>query len=240
MKAIHRYLLIVRQKAFEVLFAPTWKGMRTPYASLVTASACIEMDVPASSATIVFRNASFTESDELPDWPSEAVTVLSRFSDDGFETLHQYDFTPNPKAKAVSVEGKVSEGTMDRIPCVFPSEPSSVRCVAPSCCDLRVGPSGKGFWTENRNIIIRHARTPARCLIGFTVKEKSCAEKSVKALEGCPAELDLCKDPLYSRRCNIHEIMWKKYMITATALEDTVGRIAIGDVTGRVEVLDLA
>ena len=238
MKPINRYLLIVRQRAFELVLAPTWKGVRTSPSLLAKVSACIEMDTPASSSVVVFRNTLPSSSDDLPDWPAEPVTVLSRCSDQGFETLHQYDLLPNPKAKQLDTD-KNLDVTMDCPPCIFPSQVTRVCSVAPSSCDFRVGSSGKGFWTETRNITLRHVRTPARCLVGFTVGPNPY-ERMFKSPEQRAAHLQLCKDPLYTRRCNIHEILWKKYMITSTALEDTVGRIAVGDVTGMVEVWDLA
>ncbi|TFK91355.1 hypothetical protein K466DRAFT_515555 [Polyporus arcularius HHB13444] len=232
-KPLNRYLLVVRQRAFEVIIAPTWMGIRASYASLMKVCAHIELDIPASSAVVVARNSSFALADELPDWPAEPVTVLARHVDDGFELLYQYDLFPNPKAQA---SAKVLEAA-DCPPCIFPSLYTRVISVAPSCCDFRVGSSGKGFWTETRNITLRHARTPARCLVGFTVRPNPYEGKDPTRRT---AHLQLCKDTLYARRCNIHEILWKKYMISSTALEDTVGRIAVGDVTGRVEVLDLA
>ncbi|KAI0692024.1 hypothetical protein C8T65DRAFT_670163 [Cerioporus squamosus] len=234
-KPLNRYLLIVRQRAFEVIAAPTWMGTRASYASLMKVCAHIELDIPASSAVVVARNSSFAPDDELPDWPTEPVTVLARYSDDGFEMLHQYDLLPNPKTQA---SAKVPEAA-ECPPCIFPSQYTRVISVAPSCCDFRVGSSGKGFWTETRNITLRHARTPARCLVGFTVRSNPY-EREGKDPMRRTAHLQLSKDTLYQRRCNIHEILWKKYMISSTALEDTVGRIAVGDVTGRVEVLDLA
>ncbi|KAM5540282.1 hypothetical protein V8D89_006101 [Ganoderma adspersum] len=235
-KPVNRYLLVVRQRTFEVTFAPSWKGIRTPQASLIASSMCIEMDLPATSSVIVFRDNSLAARQEAPDWPTDPVTVLSRYSDDGFDTMHQYDLLPNSKAE--SEDGPKCNGTMGRLPCVFPSQYTRVVSVAPSSCDLRVGPSGKGFWTETRNITLRHARTPARCLVGFTINPGPY--DSGKKGDIQPASLELCQDVLYSRRCNIHEILWKKYMVASTALEDTVGRIAVGDVTGKVEVLDLA
>ncbi|KAH9942407.1 uncharacterized protein BXZ73DRAFT_40976 [Epithele typhae] len=240
-KVINRYLLVIRQRAFEVLFAPTWKGMRASYPSLVSASVSIEMDISASNATIVFRQSPYDASEDQPDWPSEPVTVLSRYSDDGFDTLHQYDFLPNPMAKRTELEKGAPPTTMEYIPCIFPSRSTTIVSVAPSSCDFRVGPSGKGFWTETRNITLRHARTPARCLVGFTVRPATPRDRDPKACKARRvARLELCKDALYWRRCNIHEILWKKYMMVSTAFEDTVGRIAIGDAMGRVEVLDLA
>ena len=236
MKPLNRYLLVVRQRAFEVIAAPTWMGIRAPYASLMHVCAHIELDITASSAVIVARNPSFASTDELPDWPADPVTVLARYSDDGFELLRQYDLLPNPKAQA---SAKIPEATMDCPPCIFPSRNSRIISVAPSCCEFRVGSSGKGFWTETRNITLRHARTPARCLVGFTVRSNPY-ESETKDPSRRTAHFQLCKDTLYTRRCNISEILWKKYMISSTALEDTVGRIAVGDVTGRVEVLDLA
>ena len=118
MKPLNRYLLVVRQRAFEVIAAPTWMGIRAPYASLMHVCAHIELDITASSAVIVARNPSFASADELPDWPAHPVTVLARYSADGFELLRQYDLLPNPKAQA---SAKIPEATMDCPPCIFPS-----------------------------------------------------------------------------------------------------------------------
>ena len=133
-KPVNRYLLIVRQRTLEVTLAPSWKGVRVPQASLVAASMCIEMDVPASSSVIVFRDNSLVVHEDPPDWPSDPVTVLSRYSDEGFDTLHQYDLLPNPKAQSESSAGssKSCNGMMDRLPCVFPSKCTRVLSVAPS------------------------------------------------------------------------------------------------------------
>lgn len=237
-KPVNRYLLVVRQRTFEVTFAPSWRGIRTPHAALISSSLCLEMDLPASSSVVVFRDNSLASRQEAPDWPTDPVTVLSRYIDEGFDTLHQYDLLPNPKAKGEG-SSKPCNGAMDRLPCIFPSQYTQVISVAPSSCDLRVGPSGKGFWTETRNVTLRHSRTPARCLVGFTINPGPY-DNGGKSGDVRPASLELCQDVLYSRRCNIHEILWKKYMVVSTALEDTVGRIAVGDVMGKVEVLDLA
>ncbi|KAJ8472738.1 hypothetical protein ONZ51_g8335 [Trametes cubensis] len=257
-KPVNKFLLVVRQRTFEVLPAPSWRGVRAPYSALVTASATIELDIPASSSVIVVREVFSPCTEEPPDWPDEPVTVLSRYSDDGFETMHQYDLLPNLKAREPAEskdKGKDKDKEkdkdghgplLDRLPCIFPSQYTRVMSVAPSCCDLRVGPSGKGFWTETRNIVVRHAKNPARCLVGFEVgavedDDGAAQERAKAAGPRVPkAQVKMCQDVLYARRCNIHEILWKKYMISATALEDTVGRIAVGDVTGKVEVLDLA
>lgn len=239
-KAINRYLLIVRQRALELVLAPTWQGVRTPYSGLSRVVSCIEMDAPASSAVIVYRKTTSSPiDDDIPDWPAEPVTVLSRTSDQGFETLQQYDLLPNPKAKQPGQSKDTDVTVPDFSPCLFPSQCTRLISVAPSSCDFRVGSCGKGFWTETRNVTLRHTRTPARCLVGFTVRSNPYESKS-KAPGERTADVQLCKDTLYTRRCNIHEILWKNYIMTSTALEDTVGRIAVGDVTGKVEVLDLA
>ncbi|KAI0630408.1 hypothetical protein C8Q77DRAFT_1064119 [Trametes polyzona] len=238
-KPVNRYLLIVRQRSLEVTPAPSWRGVRPPYPALVTASSNIEMEVPASSAVVVVRHVFAASPDELPDWPAEPVTILSRYSDDGFETLHQYDLLPNPKAREKE-DAKEDDLVLDRIPCIFPSDCTRILSVAPSSCDLRVGPSGKGFWTETRNVVVRHAKNPARCLVGFEVTNAKDEPEDGRKAGPPTARVELSKDVLYARRCNIHEILWKKYIICSTALEDTVGRIAVGDVTGKVEVLDLA
>ncbi|KAH9858667.1 hypothetical protein C2E23DRAFT_716722 [Lenzites betulinus] len=240
-KPVNRYLLIVRQRTFEVLPAPSWRGVRPPYPLLVSASTSVEIEPPASSCVVIVRQVFAATPDELPDWPDEPVTVLCRCSDDGFETMHQYDLLPNTKAPDAGDKTKPHDMAVDRAPCIFPSVYTRSIMVAPSSCDLRVGPSGKGFWTETRNIVVRHSKNPARCLVGFEVfpGEKEPGKDGGKAAPP-GARVEVTKGVLYARRCNIHEILWKKYIITATALEDTVGRIAVGDVTGQVEVLDLA
>ena len=52
------------------------------------------------------------------------------------------------------------------------------------------------------------------------------------------SDLHVCEEAVYSRRCDMSEIMWRKYMLTCADLEDTVGRLAVGDRAGKVIVMD--
>ena len=52
------------------------------------------------------------------------------------------------------------------------------------------------------------------------------------------SDLHVCEEAVYARRCDMSEIMWRKYMLTCADLEDTVGRLAVGDRAGKVIVMD--
>jgi len=224
---IGRFLLVVRSLSIQ-LVEHDWVEKEGEPKRLC---AHLIMGYPAREASIIVR-PSPTSKDGQPScpWP---VTVLLRCCDDGFDTIRQYDLLANPKARKGASAGL-------ELPCIFPSQYTRIISVAPSCCDLRVGPNGKGFWIQTRNVTSRHSQYPARCLVGFDVMEgeqedpEMVEEGQVIGANG----LHVCKQELYSRRCDMSEIICKKYSLTTADLEDSVGRIAIGDRHGRVEVLD--
>ncbi|KAI0916415.1 hypothetical protein AcW1_008854 [Taiwanofungus camphoratus] len=228
-KVIGRYVLVVREQSFQLDYAPVWNRVRTWHPKI--RGACVHVDLPVSDAVVVARTTG--GGGEGPcEWPAEPVTVLARCNDDGLDTIQQFDLLPLP-AGAQRVDEPF------RVPCVFPEVYTHVVVVPPSCGRLSAGPGGKGFWMQTRNVTTRHSTYPARCLMGFHVTSNDePGDAKARVCEG--NNLHLCSGNLYSRRCDMGEILWKKYSIVSTALEDTVGRIAIGDRTGRVEVLDFA
>lgn len=247
-RIVNRYMLVVRERSFQLDYAPLWKGQRISYSG--TKAAIVQVDHPASEAVVVVRNTAVNDADP-PDWPSEPVTILTRCMKDGLDTLQQFDLLPKTEAD-IPADGLDKPLGNFTLPCMIPSTWSSVVIVAPSCRDLCISPSGKGFWVQTRNVTSRHSMHPARCLVGFQITRRiGSSEKKSLEPESRPKgtqalwaklgnDLQICHDSLYSRRCDMSEIIWKKYSVMSAALEDTVGRIAIGDRTGRVEVLDFA
>ncbi|PCH36145.1 hypothetical protein WOLCODRAFT_140239 [Wolfiporia cocos MD-104 SS10] len=259
-KVIGRYLLVVRATTFEMGLAPTFNNMRVANAGAM--AVFMTSDLVASEAAIVVRSTSL-DSHRL-EWPTEPVTVLTRVSSDEIDIVHQMDLFPSARTSGAPHKTLGSQEKRHPFPFTRPAACGRAVLVAPSCRDLLVGPSGKGFWAETRNVSQRRSVHPARCLVGFHLTrddklqsqsqegmmvatevdglQKSAqrwAEKDWAATsEG--NTLHLCGDALYARRCDMSEIMWKRYMVASTALEDTMGRLAIGDRNGRVEVLDFA
>lgn len=75
---------------------------------------------------------------------------------------------------------------------------------------------------------------------GTVEGEDPVREKGVKqpgVVEGAN-EMYLCQREVYARRCDMSEIICKRYALMAADIEDAVGRVAIGYRHGWVEVLD--
>ncbi|KAH9947000.1 hypothetical protein B0H21DRAFT_741288, partial [Amylocystis lapponica] len=214
-RPVHRYMVVVREHAIQIVYAPLWNGERAHYAGNI--SACVHMDYGAKSASIIVRTPSGEES---ADWPSEPVTILLRCCpEDGFNTLRQLDLLPVPRAQRMQESGSSTgqkKGIFDP-PCILPPGETKSFVVAPSACKLQVGPSGKGFWIQTRNVTSRHSMYPARCLSGFyvtTASERSTDDDDLKQKDEVQEierpithpyakggnELHLC-GTLWSRRC---------------------------------------
>ncbi|GBE80654.1 hypothetical protein BKA93DRAFT_801705 [Sparassis latifolia] len=238
-KPINRYMLIVREREYQLVYSPIWNGKRTVYGPAKDISACVLTQFPAKDAVIIARSSAAASGDDEVEWPNELVTILIRCSEDGLDTIQQFDLLPAPQSKTVQTEPSEPKEVF-RVPCVFPTGSTRVLVVPPSCCKLNAGSSGKGYWIQTWNVTSRHSEYPARCLMGFHLSsEGEGKDDAIKLQYGQPgSDLNLCQGTLYSRRCDMSEIIWKKYMIVSTALEDTVGRLAIGDRTGKVEVVD--
>ncbi|OCH93728.1 hypothetical protein OBBRIDRAFT_770939 [Obba rivulosa] len=237
-KAVNRFLVIVRERAIEVVYTPSWKGSRVTNTALMEAGAHAQIDTHAIEAAVVVRGTSLSSAAQ-PDWPSETVSVLRRCRDDGFHTIEQFDLLPMQKAPNGQEQPKR--------PCVFSSQYTWIKSVPPSCGSLRAGASGKGFWMQTENVTSRHSVYPARSLIGFDIRGERGEDDRSDGKKGDTErrhpgwnELQVGQNPVYSRRCAMGEILEGKYFITSNDLEDTVGRIALGDRHGRVEVLDYA
>lgn len=246
-KVINRYMLVVRETSFQLLDAPMWNKQRMIFQGAKHISACIHMDHSATEAVIIARKSNIPVPEDV-EWSPEPVTIISRYSDDGFDVIRQYDLLPARPQDGH--RARDANGGLLQMPCRLPAAYTRVLRVAPSCCQLQVGPSGKGFWIETRNVTSRHSVYPARCLMGFDVRPRDIIPDGA-TMEGdqpikchCPPAganiLHLCSGALYSRRCDMSEIIWRNYAVTSTALEDTVGRIAVGDKYGRVQVMDFA
>ncbi|EMD37639.1 hypothetical protein CERSUDRAFT_94639 [Gelatoporia subvermispora B] len=241
-KAIGRFLVILRERAIEVVYAPSWDGRRILNNALMEPGAYAQIDTFAFEAAVVVHRARST-TPEQPDWPAETVSILRRCRDDGVHTIEQFDLLPMPAVLKAQAQLKR--------PCVFPSEHTWIQHVAPSCGSLRAGAGGKGFWMQTENVTSRHSIYPARSLIGFDVQRGSGRDGHPESKDDTERqsragkhwgrnELRVSQNPVHSRRCAMGEIVEGKYAITSSDLEDSVGRIALGDRHGWVEILDFA
>ena len=226
-KFLGEYLLVVRENSLQLVRYLSFDATKR--------STYITTDIPSKGAAIFCRKASSSQPYQDP------VTILLRTSDEGFDTIHQYDMMPNPKY----CEG--SEEDINRLPYILPSQYTRIISVAPSCCDLQVGSNGIGYWIQTQNVTARRSIFPARCLIGFDFTkpgqesgEDPVREKGSKlpgSVEGAN-DMYLCQREVYARRCDMSEIICKRYTLMSADIEDTVGRVVIGYRHGRVEVLD--
>lgn len=208
-----------------------------PYLSPDKHVASLPIAWPAMEAVIIARWSD--DEDFSKAWPGP-VTVLTRCADDGFNTLRQYDFLPNTQKVHMPEYPGI-------LPWIFPEKYTRTIGVAPSSCRLTVGRSGKGFWIQTSNVESKHCKYPARCLMGFDVSSPSPSgtptapeEKSISWQAQGGGDLHLCESQLYARRCDMGEILRKKYAVHTADIEDVLGRIAVGDTHGKIEVLDYA
>lgn len=249
-KFIGNHLLCVRERSIELCAVPLWSESLNRFEKKQHEHAYLQTDHAAREAVIITRSQA---SRDCQGWPKEPVTILMRYTDEGFDMIQQYDLLPKTNAQTpIPAGAKAPRPGTDELPCIFPTQYTRVISVAPSCCRLHVGHSGKGFWMQTRNVSTRHSVYPARCLVGFDIlrpKVEHASEAREKGDSGAAArgkardvpqqnDLHLCDGELYARRCDMSEIMWRKYVISSADLEDTVGRIAVGDREGKVVVLD--
>lgn len=244
--------MAVRTKSVEMYQLPIWssKENRYTFSGRIVSALAID-NQPAIEAAIVVRSntakdgAAMPPSDERSPVP---VTVLLFHHLDPFHlhTLTQLDFVPRVESKTPSRPGNNG-------PLLFPVESTRTYKIAPSSCHLTVSSGGKGFWVQTHNVTNRHNQYPARCVMGFGISppeqdiprtsSKSYHPEVVllkenKAIVDQVDDLQLCKGQLYARRCDMSEILRRKYSLVTADLDDTVGRIAIGDRCGKIEVLD--
>lgn len=241
LKIIDRYLCIVREHCVQFLLAPLWSGQRAKYTGNSITSALVRFDQPAIEAVIIPSMVAETASERT-------VTVLLRCSDEGFDILRQFKFILGLDDEGVkSADQETKDAENHKFPCDLSTWSYTVG-VAPSSRQFIAGPSGKGLWIETRNVTSRHSVHPARCLVGFQVGrpedipkvQKKGVDSDTKSCTMLGNDVQIPETVLYARRCDISEILHRKYCMTKVALEDTIGRVAIGDRRGRVEILDFA
>lgn len=211
------YLIVVQEFAVNLVRLdedPLWTEVTND-----TAASLLEQ---VSEAAIHPRYDPARPADAAP-FPTHGVTVVLRTAGPP-GALHLLHFVP----------GALPE------PVTPPLLSLACTAVAPSCAGLVFGTSGKGLCLETRNRRAGRGKNdtfPARCVVGLDIGnyatlggEDSAGRVNVTMREG----------ELYMRRCGVAEVAQRKYQMTAIALEDTVGRIAVGDCHGKVDILEFA
>ncbi|TFY59498.1 hypothetical protein EVG20_g7773 [Dentipellis fragilis] len=246
-KFVRGYLLIIRQSHIHLLplhhlLHPDSKTKPQP--ELMT-GAYLHMPGVGDAAVIVEHKLSEAEEAE---WMFNPVSILMRISEGGFDVIRKYDLIPRPVLPDSEREGSGDDAggaALAQTPCNF--MPSQTWPVAPSCTNLIVGENGKGLWTETRNITTSQSTYPARCMIGFDLNAElvrpppaTTGGKNEHPSRGYwKFNFVVREREMYAARVGMGEVARRQYRITTSALEDTVGRIALGSRDGKVEVVDL-
>lgn len=242
LKIINRYMVIVRENYIQVVYAPIWKGLRTAWGQQPRSLS--EMRTSVTDAAIIHQSA---VGEESRDWPSTPVTLLLRCREDDIDAIIQIDLLPGAHNPDAAHEPD-SFGSLNTLPFAWCRRVTATP-VPPSCQHLHAGPSGRGFTIQTRTMTSRRSEHPARCLFGFHTTPVSGTLRGTEAWgKGHRIATEVSQGnkvhyadrPFYSRRCDMSEVMKRQYTIVSTAFEDTVGRLAIGDKHGMVEVLDFA
>ncbi len=243
-KFIGDYLLIVRTRSIELHTVPEWSIEKQVFETYGCIYSSMLTESIANEAAIFARPRT---DDRYHNWPTDSVSILSRCTIGESTTVRQYDLLPNLKNKEPRSPENKGLTSVEVLPFVYPAEYTRILDVAPSSCELHIGARGKGFWIQTRNVVTRHSEHPARCLIGFDITKARLEEGQTLQTVDPTAKreprivdnvLRVCEEDIYARTCSMGEVFWKKYSLVSADLEDTVGRIAVGDRDGMVEVLD--
>ncbi|KDQ55883.1 hypothetical protein JAAARDRAFT_159340 [Jaapia argillacea MUCL 33604] len=246
------HLLLVRQRIIQMIRTPLFQ----PNGSLLWPSCChaakrhirnlaaIEAAIylpPVHSdwaVTHPVHNPGHSNADAL----LQPMTILMRFIDQDTmqNTIHQVDLVLYP---LLLEEGKPTNGLREWKVREFP--------VSPSCSQLYLGSSGKGFWMETRNTTTNHTTYPARCIVGIDISRnprlptldeiEAPKEQRGRELTWADASntVKICES-MVEMRVGINEVARRRYRLTAAALDGSVGRIVVGNREGKVKVLDFA
>jgi hypothetical protein len=125
--------------------------------------------------------------------------------------------------------------------------------VPPSAGTLATGSAGSGraLWLETRALPASARRgdtRPARCVLGI---DAAGARRGLPRaiLEWGPPEtgarwpadvVRVHEREMYARPCGVGEVVRRKYGLVALALDDTAGRVALGNRDEKVQVLEVA
>ncbi|EIN11615.1 hypothetical protein PUNSTDRAFT_131772 [Punctularia strigosozonata HHB-11173 SS5] len=152
-----------------------------------------------------------------PDSGSPSATIVLRLADGAGVRVARLVFDPERSGSPCAI-------VLDILPLALP----------PSAGGFAFGPSGRGVCLVTRNLAAPSGREryPARCVVPLDVGVGGAGEDASEAWAG--------EGHVYARRCGVGEVAARRYQLTAVALEDAVGRVAIGDRDGIVRVLDFA
>ncbi|KAF8512389.1 hypothetical protein JB92DRAFT_280026 [Gautieria morchelliformis] len=161
----------------------------------------------------------------------QPLSVLVRSLDGGFHVIHHYVF---------DIETLQPDGKPPAIPIRFP--PTHVRTIhiLPSCGKICLSPSGRGCWLETRNVGPKTHSYPARCVVPLYINAVSTQLLAPDIPEEWQVDFNVGTKTLYERPCGWKDLVDGRQRISSVALDDSMGRIAIGDTDGCIVVLNYA
>jgi hypothetical protein len=161
----------------------------------------------------------------------ETLSVLIYSLDDGFDAIHHYVFdleTPQP------------DGSPPAIPIRFPPTCVGTIYPLPSCRSMYISPSGRGFWLETRNLGSKTRSYPARCVVPIFINCTSKQQATPDLREERQVDLVVGPKYLYARPCRWRDLVRGRQRISSVVMDDSMGRLAVVDVDGTIEILNYA
>ena len=157
------------------------------------------------------------------------LSVLVRTLDGGNYVIHHYVF---------DLETPRLDGSPPALPLRFP--PTHVRTIQtlPSCSAIHLSTSGRGYWLETRNVGPKTHIYPARCVVPLYLNSVSTEQVAPDIPEKWQVDLKVGPKHLYERPCGRKDLEEGRQRISSVAFDDSMGRMAVGDIDGGIVILN--
>lgn len=243
-KPVRDYLVIVRQSHLQLLPLPAFDSAGRPIARRRDAGAVyVHLPDTASEASIIVHPLPAAERQK---WLFDPVTVVLKITTDGGEVaMRTFDIAPRaaslrsgePPVCCAGCEADRARVLVQQLPFRPPTAPSLTVPVPASAGKLvsGTGGAGKGLWLETQTVRARRESFCVRAFVGFDVGAVY-EEGEGRWRFG----FGVRRTPMYRSRMGTGEVALRKFRIADVAVEDTVGRVAVGGQDGKVMVLDYA
>ncbi|KAI0755901.1 hypothetical protein BC629DRAFT_1598355 [Irpex lacteus] len=235
-KKVGDYIIVVRTKHVEIYNVPVWsaRGQRFSDPGCIVAVFDITSGT-AREAVITVRpgaknNTHFSTTSTPPP-----VTILLLQTNN---TLTQFDLVPRAHDNSVN-------------PYHMSREPTRVFQVSPFACQLKVSSNGKGTWIQPQMLTGRDGEYSVQRVgvVGFDIyppfhdlppnpaTPNPCdisLSRDNFSLGGSDSDVRVCQGHLYT----VDDAADDTSGVTTVALDDTVGRLVVGYLSGNVRVLN--
>lgn len=224
-------ILLLRQNTVELFLFPTVQAPLTQTSINPVASYTFPFFAYEATLTGYYPQAHGAPMSVSGQTLRHPISVLLRAHEDGDDNVHHFVFDLEPRQL---------DGSLPSRPIRFPPTHARKIPVSPSCSRLYLNPSGRGYWLETRNVGSKRRSYPARCVIGLCITSTSTRGVAPDLPETWQVDLKVGTTPLYHRQCGLKDLKEGRHRISIVAMDDSVGRVAVGDIDGAIVVLDYA